>query len=140
MISGALLLDNNLQTEVFLKRRFSKIVFPTFFWTLFYLVVKFLKNPVHSEEYITSVLSIPFSAQGHGVLWFMYTLLGLYLLTPILSCWLKSVSKRDVEFYLVLWGVTLIYPYLEPILKINETNTGILYYFAGYVGYYLLGY
>ena len=86
------------------------------------------------------MLSIPFSAQGHGVLWFMYTLIGLYLLTPILSKWLKKASKREIEFYLLLWAVTLIYPYLKLVLKINESDTGILYYFAGYAGYYLLGY
>ena len=33
MISGALLLDNNLQQSDFLKRRFSKVLWPTLVWT-----------------------------------------------------------------------------------------------------------
>ena len=140
MISGALLLGNRLSTCDFLKRRFSKVVYPTLFWTLFYFLLKLIKHPTSSTETMRIIFSIPFSAQGHGVLWFVYTLAGLYLLTPILSRWLKSASKHEVEFYLLLWGITLLYPYLTPLLLINESETGLLYYFAGYAGYFLFGY
>lgn len=140
MISGALLLNNNLSTELFLKRRLMKIMLPTLFWTLFYLVIRVVETPLTLHESVRALLSIPFSTQGHGVFWFIYTLIGLYLLTPILSKWLKYVTKREVELYLCLWVLTLIYPYLGKVLEINESTTGILYYFAGYVGYYVLGY
>lgn len=141
MISGALLLGNSLPTKEFLKRRLLKVVLPTLFWTFFYLFYTAASSHgLDTKEMLTNVLSIPFSAQGHGVLWFMYTLVGLYLLTPILSKWLKNTSKREIEFYLFLWTITLLYPYLKLILKINESDTGILYYFAGYAGYFLLGY
>ena len=140
MISGALLLDNDLATKVFIKRRFSKILFPTLFWTMFYLLVGFIMQGPSVTTAMKSILSIPFSVQGHGVLWFMYPLAGLYLLTPILSRWLKKASKSEVEFYLLLWAITLVYPYLSLWLHINDSNTGVLYYFAGYIGYYVLGY
>ena len=70
----------------------------------------------------------------------MYTLIGLYLLAPILSCWLKRTSKKELQFYLGLWGITLCYPLLESCLDIEQSATGILYYFTGYAGYFLLGY
>lgn len=140
MISGALLLNNTYRLGDLIKRRFSKILFPTLFWTVFYLVVSWIEAPLTLSESVKIVMSIPFSAQGHGILWFMYALAGLYLLTPILSKWLSSVSKREVEFYLLLWGITLLYPYLSQVLFINETNTGVLYNFAGYSGYFLFGY
>ena len=140
MISGSLLLDNKLTTKEFLKRRLSKILFPTLFWTLFYLLVRYVDQRPSITDALSSMLSIPFSVQGHGVLWFMYVLVGLYLLTPILSQWLSRASKREVEFYLLLWGVTLLYPYLSMWLQINDSASGVLYYFAGYVGYYVLGY
>jgi len=140
VISGTLLLDNRLSSRDFLKRRFSKILYPTLFWTLFYLGVKIVAGSQSTVNTLRALLSIPFSAQGHGVLWFMYTLAGLYLLVPVLSRWLHRASKREVEFYLLLWGVTLIYPYLKLWLLVNESNTGLLYYFAGYVGYFVLGY
>ena len=140
MISGAFLLNNELTTDVFLKRRFIKVLFPTLFWTIFYLTVNYIQAPQPLTELIKNLLSIPFSVQGHGVLWFMYTLSGLYLLTPILSKWVKSASKMELEFYLLLWVITLFYPYLSRMLMINDSHTGILYYFTGYAGYFLLGY
>ena len=141
MISGALLLGNSQSTKEFMKRRLSKVVFPTLFWTFFYLLCTVASSHgLDTKEMLTKVLSIPFSAQGHGVLWFMYTLIGLYLLTPILSGWLKNTSKREIEFYLFLWTITLLYPYLKLVLKINESDTGVLYYFTGYAGYFLLGF
>lgn len=140
MISGALLLGNSLSTKQFLQKRFTKILFPTIFWTLFYLFFKYFNGQLSVTDLLRSVLSIPFSAQGRSVLWFMYTLAGLYLLTPILSQWIRNASKREIEFYLFLWTITLLYPYLEQILIINEETSGLLYYFSGYLGYFLLGF
>lgn len=48
MISGALLLGTSLSTWDFLKRRFSKIVFPTVLWTLFYLIVYCVEGVISS--------------------------------------------------------------------------------------------
>ena len=140
MISGALLLGNELSQRDFLKKRFSKVLWPTLFWTGVYIGVKFITTPSSVSYTAITILSIPFSAQGHGVLWFMYTLAGLYLLTPILSKWLKNASRKEIEFYLLLWCITLLYPYLKLVLKINMEPSGILYYFTGYCGYFLLGY
>ena len=140
MISGALLLDNKFSTREFLTRRFTKVLYPTLFWSLFYLVFRVIETPLTLSETIRAILSIPFSTQGRGVFWFMYTLAGLYLLTPILSQWIKSASKNEVKFFLFLWLITLLYPLLGIALEINESNTGVLYYFSGYAGYFLLGF
>lgn len=140
MISGVLLLGNNLSTKEFLKKRFTKILFPTFFWSVFYLIVNYYTGQLSINGFLRSVFSMPFSAQGHLILWFMYALIGLYLLTPILSGWLKTAKKREIEFYLLLWVITLLYPYLDKFIIINQSQTGVLYYFTGYLGYYLLGY
>lgn len=140
MVSGALLLPVNMSTAQFLKKRFSKIAWPTLFWTAFYFVVAPYTDTVDRGSGVLSVLSIPFSPQYNSVLWFMYMLAGLYLLAPILSCWLKQASRREVEFYLCLWGITMCYPLIRDYVMVNESNTGLLYYCGGYVGYFLLGY
>ena len=85
MISGALLLGNNSPQTYFLKHRFSKVVWPTLVWTIIYLIVNCIEEPLSAKNLAKTICSIPFEKQGHGVLWFMYTLAGLYLLTPILS-------------------------------------------------------
>lgn len=137
MVSGALLLPVKEKTASFLKRRLSKIIIPTLFWSIIYIGYNYYQGADHI--WCKEILSIPFSAQGHGVMWFMYTLTGLYLITPILRHWLHSSSKRELEFYLILWTITLCYPLLGLFLFIQAGATGILYYNTGYVGYFLLG-
>lgn len=137
VISGALLLPVKVGTKDFLKRRLSKVLLPTLVFTSVYLLIRFING--ETIDWMQSVCSIPFSAQGHGVLWFMYTLIGLYLVSPIVSRWLSSVSKREEEFYLCLWCVTLCYPVVRGCLSINNSETGVLYYFGGFLGYFILG-
>lgn len=137
VLSGALLLPTTLAAGAFLRKRLTKILWPTLSFTAIYLAIKYLNG--EQIRWLSTIASIPFSAQGHGVLWFMYTLAGLYLLTPIISPWLAKASRRELQFYLLLWAITLCYPLLQLLLNINATPTGPLYYFTGYAGYFLLG-
>lgn len=140
MVSGALLLPVKTDTFLFLRHRMVKILWPLAFWTLFYIVVKCISEDMDGRLLVHSLVSIPFSVQGHGVLWFMYTLAGLYLFAPMISPFLLRTSKMELLFYLLLWSITLCYPWLRMIVCIDESSTGVLYYFAGYAGYFLLGY
>lgn len=108
---------------------------PTVAFSVIYILLNY-----SSESWVKSILSIPFSTQGHGVLWFMYALIGLYLVTPIIKPWIDRVGRREVKFYLLIWFVTLLFPYFELIVDINQSDTGVLYYLSGYIGYFISGY
>lgn len=138
MVSGALLLPmESCSPEVFVRKRLSKVLCPTLVWTLLYFGQKIVKGDAVS---LTNVLSIPFSAQGSDILWFMYVIVGLYLITPIISPWLRGVSRKEIELFLLLWGVTLLYSHIEGFLQIAAGYNNMLYYFGGYLGYFVLGY
>ena len=128
MVSGALLLKVNVvqpfETKIFLRRRFAKILVPLVFWSIVGWVLK--QYGVKNTEL--------------DILWFMYCLAGIYVLTPILSRWLSVASIKEVEFYLVLWLATLCVPFVKLFTPVNESDTSWLYYFHGYVGYYVLGF
>lgn len=128
MVSGALLLKSNVEkpfgTKNFLRRRFTKILIPLVLWSLVGWGL---------EQYGVKNIEL-------DILWFMYSLAGLYLLTPVLSRWLSVASTKEVEFYLFLWLATLCIPFVKLFVSVNETDTSWLYYFHGYVGYYVLGY
>lgn len=140
MVSGALLLPVRTDSRTFLRRRLGKVLVPTLFWTFFYLLASLLGGELAWEDLLHSVCSIPFSPQGHGVLWFMYVMVGLYFVAPVLSPYLRQASKGELLFLLSLWGVTLLYPVLRLFVTVSEGPTGPLYYFAGYGGYFVLGY
>lgn len=127
MVSGALLLkqkEEEFDTRGFLKKRFTKILIPLVFWSAvsFALDLGGIKN--------TEL----------GILWFMYTLAGLYLLTPILARWLKAARQWELELYLIIWMLSMCYPFVKLLMPLYESDTSWIYYFHGYVGYYVLGY
>ena len=126
MISGALLLNGgeSFNTGTFLKKRFSKILIPLVFWSLVGWGLE--QIGIQNSEL--------------GILWFMCCLAGIYLLTPILSRWLCVASMKELEFYLLLWLLTMCVPLVEIWMPVNESDTSWLYYFHGYVGYYVLGF
>lgn len=130
MISGALILgkaktlsnDNDLDVFSFLKHRLLKIIIPLAFWSLLY----------------RSLSSI--ESSGLSVMWFLWTIGGLYLLSPILLRWLQHASLHEVELYLCIWAISLLYPFLKLFMPAGEGDTSWIYYFHGYVGYFVLGY
>lgn len=127
MISGALLLNREYSFfyfSEFLKKRFARVFFPTFFFYIIGYTMDFygIKN---SEI---------------AILWFMFVLSGLYLLIPILYRWTINANKREIEFYLMLWVISLLYPLFKLFVDLNESDTSWIYYFHGYVGYFILGF
>lgn len=139
MLSGALLLSKDYSLKDFLSKRFLRIIPPLIFWSLIYIVYTiFDSNKTFSSFLDLSLfvlLKLFKGSQFH--LWFIYTLLGLYLLVPILRKWIKNASKNEILYFLLIWICTIIYaiPHLNDYLpKINLMN------FSGYLGYMVLGY
>lgn len=127
MVSGALLLKpcdvSQFEVGEFLKRRLSKVLWPTLFW--------FCVGNAMGWMGLTK--------DELGILWFMYSLIGLYLLAPILVRWISVASQKEIAFYLLLWGISLCYPLLNTYFDFRENVASWVYYFHGYVGYFVLG-
>lgn len=141
MVSGALLLPTKDNGITFVKKRLAKVTSPILVWTFVAMVINGFTNGWPScYELFRSLASIPFHVEGHGVMWFMYVLVGMYLIAPIISPWLERAEQRDLQFYLGIWAITMVYPVLKLFLRIDESVTGVLYYFSGYIGYFLFGY
>lgn len=141
MISGALLLPVREDARRFLSRRLGNVLAPTVVWTLFYIVVNRLDyDNIDMTSLVRQVLSIPFSPQGTGIMWFMYTIIGLYIIAPVISPWLENVKRSSLELYLGFWLLTTCFPLIDNILMINSGIEGSWYYISGYVGYFVMGY
>lgn len=138
MLSGATLLNKEMAVGPFLKRRFGKVAGPWLVWTLFYMAVDANWQNLSLAEIDRLFVSV--STPGSHVMWFMFALSGLYLITPVLVPFLKMATKQEVEFYLLLWVLALAIPWLEPFTGLRMGVSSPLYYVSGYVGYFLLGY
>ena len=143
MISGSLVLYKEKPIIPFLRKRISRIVFPMVFWTIVTLLLNYILGEIPLETLGRRIFMIPFAPQV-GTYWFIYVIFGIYLITPILASWLSRCSKKDVEFYLLIWCITLLLPYLKLIDSrfsvIVDYSHGYLYYFYGFLGFAVLGY
>ena len=120
-------------------KRVNKFLWPLLIWTFVYLLVRgtFISGDI--GQIIRVLCSIPFSPQ-EGVLWFMYVLIGLYIVAPIISPWLQEIDKKSLRRYLGIWGFSLLIPYITPLVGIRVGMYGMFYYVSGFLGYFLLGY
>lgn len=153
--SGYLQLPLKYPAGEFFRRRFVRVVVPMVIWTLVYAFA--YGSPASSLKGL--LLNFNYAA-GH--LWFVYMLLGLYLIMPVLSPWLEKVSRKELSLYLGLWVLTLCIPFVReaaggmapmiyaadglpaPALfplwgEASWNPFGLFYYLSGFVGYMLLG-
>lgn len=146
MISGYFLLPLQETTQVFFRKRFTRILYPFVIWCIIYAIYFFLTKGESWQQLVTNILYIPvnFGTQvGH--LWYIYMLIGLYVLIPVISPWLQSCSKRELQVYLGIWIFTTFVPYIHQVFPeiLGEcfwNPTPTLYYFTGFAGYLILGF
>lgn len=79
------------------------------------------------------------SARSWNHMWYLYMLVGLYILTPVLRAFVKDASEESANFVLLaLFVFTLVVPTINRICGSKITN---FYLFSSpYVFYYLSGY
>lgn len=146
MISGYLLLPMRDTIPVFFRKRFTRVLYPFLVWCVIYAIYFVFSKGDTLEQMALNIFQIPvnFGTQvGH--LWYIYMLIGLYLLIPIISPWLRSASKKELQGYLILWIITSFLPYIhllfpEVLGECAWNSTPMLYYFTGFAGYLILGY
>lgn len=143
-------------TGEFFKRRALRILVPFAIWTVVYACV--WGEP--AENFKNLLLNFNYSS-GH--LWFVYMLIGVYLLMPLLSPWAEKVGKKELLVYLGIWLFTTLIPLfrdwfsgfsttviygpsglprqaLFPLWGEASWNAyGTFYYMSGFIGYLLLG-
>lgn len=130
MLSGALLLNRQYTLSEFFKRRFVRILYPFIFWVLVTGIIGFLCFNWSGDETLKVIfgLTSPF--------WYIWMLIGIYLFIPIINSFLKEYGLRGFEFFLLVWFVTI----LLATVKVPLLDGINLHYFAGYMGFVVLGY
>lgn len=71
-------------------------------------------------------------------LWFLYLIIGLYLLTPVIRRWLSVASKKNVLYFLLLCFAFNFVTYVNQFLPAPLHH--VLPSLSAFVGYYVSGY
>ena len=139
MITGALLLSRKYSFAEFYNTKFSRIVRPLLFWSIFYICIYLLFDwytgkPISFLFVSKFVLnSIFYGAAYH--LWYLYLILSLYLIIPFLSSVIQKLSQSQLATIIIGWFMILTFAqYYESNVLINYIRLAI-----GYVGYLILG-
>lgn len=143
-------------TGEFVRRRTVRILIPFLIWSLVYAFV--WGEPVSNLKSL--MLNFNYSA-GH--LWFVYMLVGVYMLMPLLSPWAEKVGRNELLIYIGIWVFSTFIPLIrdwvssEPMTFVygstgiprqalyplwgeaSWNGYGLFYYLSGFVGYLLLG-
>mgnify|MGYP000890716464 CR=1 FL=1 len=141
MITGALLLGKHYSYPVFLKRKVIRIILPFAFWTAIYIIYNFIEPPqfngkLESQSNFSWILQQLKDGSSYH-LWYVYMLLGIYIVIPLVAKSLVEVRKLYLELFLILWVLFIIFSTSHNSQSNFEWN---LWYYFGYLGYVVLGY
>ena len=127
-------------TFSFLFKRFERIIPPFIVWVAIYAII--LSSP---STYLHDIAYLDKAPQ----MWYLYALMGVTLLIPVLSSYFSYASRKEYLLYLGIWVVTLIFNgnYFDFFNTIETNHQGLLFTnpiscllnFYGYAGYIVLG-
>lgn len=143
MISGALLIKEE-HDKVKYKKRIITYTSILLFWNIFYYFwnIFYVKDTVFNIPDLLESLFLP--TKRH--LWFMYAIIGIYLIVPFIQNMFKNIDDKLKKLYMILFlslcgGVYI----LTLVLKIFGVASVIEYPIpliqnAYYLGYFISGY
>ena len=139
MLSGALLLQPSKVNEpirVFLKKRLARIGIAFVFWSGIYFAWSYYMD--HTALTVNSVIQSLLSGGAYYQFWFIYLIMGLYLITPVLRIVVTYAQRKILRYIIILWFIAAS---MVPLLHLitGFAVDGNLLLFGGFIGYFVLG-
>ena len=96
-------------------------------------------------RYFVNNETLTLNSIGQGIVsgpyyhfWFLYMIVGLYLITPLLRVLVAHADRKVLRYFLLLWFVgSAVVPVLSIFVTFNLV--GDIFLVTGYIGYFLLG-
>lgn len=148
MASGVLFLS---KTKIDIKKLYTKnilrLLIAYIFWILFYSAWNLYWGQGKLEiQNIGKIISDAILNPMYH-LWFVPSMIGIYMLVPLLHKYIQNSSKQEIEYLLKLFFVfeivrtSILVFNSEKIVYLNRiANTFSIGMFTGYIGYFILGY
>lgn len=148
MISGATILNSKKTTsiEYLFKHRLPRVLVPFIIWSVITAyVARQIDGTYTYHGFIQSVLSM-YHQPVIIAYWFIYPLISMYLLSPLLKAMVNNLSSNGLNYLLILWFIfMMIMPSIIQALPSDirpyfEAYDMSKIVFSRYLGYFLLGY
>ncbi len=138
MISGYLLLPRSESLSFFYAKRMTRILIPFVVWSLIYLGWYCGNHPNTCTPSLAWDLLLRQGTYYH--LWFLYSLLSIYLILPVLRLMIRpDIDKRILWYLIVLW--LIFQPILTTAHKFWDFSIKLSAPLAtGFVCFFVFGY
>lgn len=146
MVTGIFLLkkDKVISIKDIYAKYVKRMLLVLIFWNILYAILYALEEVLAGETFnIWDIFSSIFVSKAPH-LWYLYMLIGLYIVTPLLK---KIVeSEKLMKYYLCLWVIfQIIIGSINMIPNISTFLESIIkdmyiYWTMGFTGYFILGY
>ena len=133
MISGYLLLEEDVGLRKCLHRVIHTIVVLVFWSALYYFW-----NIVYWDDAYDFATIFEEPVKKH--LWFLYAILGMYISLPFFQLLFKKMSQKLMEYFVMLWIFFLTLYYVLALADMEFTYTVPMVGNSSYLGYFVLGY
>lgn len=148
MMSGYLLLssEKTMDVTVLLKKRLPRLVVPLAAWTVIEAVRSLLAQGTLTPRALLSSLVRAFNDPAAIHFWYMYLLIALYAISPILCGGLRALDRKGHLYVLALIGLVLCQTMASAILPdrfdkfVTFDIISRLRLFSGHLCAFLLGY
>lgn len=142
ILSGMFLIEKCTKISLghFLKTRLRRIAIPFVAWSGIYFAWRIYSGKENLAP--LSFFSLLCKEPLFYHLWFVYVLIGLYLLAPILATYAQNATRHNLAYALSAW---FVFASLVPALDALDPSKMVLPASASlsvfpYVGYFVLGY
>ncbi|WP_125567046.1 acyltransferase [Companilactobacillus insicii] len=148
MISGATILNSSKTTDIkyLFKHRLVRVGVPFIIWAIISAVYFQTINEGFNLGAIVNKVALLYHQPVVTAFWFLYPLLGFYLVSPAIKAFIDKASDSVINYILILWYITNIF--LPGLVSSLPPESGI--YFTAYgsvftflsrmAGYFILGY
>lgn len=133
MISGSLLLDETVLIKKSLKR-----VWNTFCMLLLWSGIYYIWNYIYRDRTYDFRLIFEEPVKKH--LWFLYAILGMYLVLPFLQNMFKNMQDILMRYFVAMWFFFLTFDYVVALLELKIAYQIPLVGTSCYLGYFVMGY
>lgn len=141
MLSGFFLIEKYREETFrsFFARRFFRVLFPLMIWSFIYFLWRIYANK--EELSLSSFVPMLFMEPVYYHLWYMYLVIELYLLAPIMGLYMKYSCCRHNWYYLALWfWVAVVLTFIESWFNIRTyISIGTENSIFKFAGYFALG-
>lgn len=129
----------------FYRKRFMRILPPFFCFMVLYTFLPLAWGGMSWEQSMNDMkmwlLNFP-SMAGH--LWFMYPLISLYLIIPVVSPWMEKATAKEERIFIGLFALSTFTPWIHRFIapeiwgECFWNGFSALWYCSGYLGYLVL--